>query len=335
MDMACRILARRRSAFTLVELLVVIAIIGILVALLLPAVQAAREAARRTQCGNNLKQLGLAVHNYHDTYKTLPPGGMNCPNHPVTPCNGWDLDPGPWMTTWSICILPFMEQQPLFDKYDAKRHNMDSVNLPVLQTFLETYLCPSDLNTQRLEEPSSGPANGLNVRLAPGSYAAVSGVADVRGGPHWDEDTNRNPLWRGAMHVVVQRNSGRNIGLERLADIIDGTSNTLLIGEYHTKTTNRRRRFWGYAYSGYNQSGIHLGSPTTFGFPDFDLCDAAPPTGAGAHNNDCKRAFASFHPGGVQFALADASVRFVPKTIDFNLLVGSATIQRSESSRLP
>jgi prepilin-type N-terminal cleavage/methylation domain-containing protein len=333
--MRCNSSARARPAFTLVELLVVIAIIGILVALLLPAVQAAREAARRSQCGNNLKQIGLAVHNYHDVYKSLPPGGWDCPNHPQTPCNGWNQNPGPWMTTWSICILPFMEQQPLYDKYDAKRHNMDSVNLPVLQTFIETYLCPSDLNTQRLEEPESGPANDLNVLLAPGSYAAQSGLVDVRGGPHWDEDSDRNQNLRGPMHAVVQRSSGRNHGVERLADVVDGTSNTLLVGEYHTKTVNRRRRFWGYAYSGYNQSGIHLGSPTDFGIPDYDLCDNAPPAGAGAHNNDCKRAFASFHPGGVQFALCDASVRFVPKTIDFNILAGSATIQRGESVQLP
>jgi hypothetical protein len=120
-----------------------------------------------------------------------------------------------------------------------------------------------------------------------------------------------------------------------LADVIDGTSNTLLVGEYHTKTVNRRRRFWGYAYSGYNASGIHLGSPTSFGIPDYDLCDNAPPGGAGAHNNDCKRAFASFHPGGVNFALTDASVRFVAKTIDINVLGGAATIQRGEAGQLP
>jgi hypothetical protein len=136
------------------------------------------------------------------------------------------------------------------------------------------------------------------------------------------------------MHVVIE-NYTRRFSCERLADVVDGTSNTLLVGEYHTKTVNRRRRFWAYAYSGYNQSGIHLGSPTDFGIPDYDLCDNAPPQGAGAHNNDCKRAFASFHPGGVQFALCDASVRFVPKTIDFAVLAGSATIQNSEAVTLP
>jgi prepilin-type N-terminal cleavage/methylation domain-containing protein len=333
--MSLRFSAGRRYAFTLVELLVVIAIIGVLVALLLPAVQAAREAARRSSCTNNLKQIGLATHNYHDTYKSFPPGGWDCPNWPASPCTGWNQNPGPWTTTWSISILPFIEQQPLYEKYDQRYPNVHTVNQPVVRTFIEPYLCPSDVNTNRLERPESGPGSGID--FAPGSYAAVSGVATVRGGPHFDEDATQNQQWRGVMHAVIE-NYTRRLSCERMSDIIDGTSQTIMVGEYHTKTVNRRRRFWAYAYSGYNQSGIHLGSPTSFGIPDYDLCDNLPtatPPGAGAHNNDCKRAFASFHPGGVNFCLADASVRFVAKTIDIPMLANAATIQGGQSVQLP
>jgi prepilin-type N-terminal cleavage/methylation domain-containing protein len=105
--------SRKRIGFTLVELLVVIAIIGILVALLLPAVQAAREAARRMSCGNNLKQIGLSCHNYHDTYKTFPPGN-------ITPGNCCGT---PSAATWTLFILPFLEQQPLHDRYNFNLWN--------------------------------------------------------------------------------------------------------------------------------------------------------------------------------------------------------------------
>ena len=108
---------RARFGFTLVELLVVIAIIGILVALLLPAVQAAREAARRMSCTNNLKQQALALHNYHDTYKVFPPGNLNCRNWPRCHATAYNYG-GPHLTTWTIAILPFMEQQPLDDLYN-------------------------------------------------------------------------------------------------------------------------------------------------------------------------------------------------------------------------
>ena len=138
--------SQRKRGFTLVELLVVIAIIGVLVALLLPAVQAAREAARRMSCGNNLKQLGLALHNYHDTFNTFPPGG-------ITPGNCCGT---PSAATWTIFILPFIEETALQNQYNFNVWNRDPVNAQVRESFIKAYLCPSDLNKRRTERPESG-----------------------------------------------------------------------------------------------------------------------------------------------------------------------------------
>jgi prepilin-type N-terminal cleavage/methylation domain-containing protein/prepilin-type processing-associated H-X9-DG protein len=321
-------LARRRPGFTLVELLVVIAIIGILVALLLPAVQAAREAARRSSCTNNLKQVGVAIHNYHDTYKVLPPGHINCPGFPNACAGGVNIGQ-PWLTGWAIAILPFMENQPLFEKYNHLQSNHHASNHPVIQTILEPYICPSDINTQQLTQPESGPGSGVNY--APGSYRAVSGVTETIGTTNWDEGAPNPQTNKGAFHVVWPTNKS----VETFASVLDGTSNTLFVGEYHTRTQNRRRTFWAYTYTSYAVSSVHRGSPTAFGFPDYLLCDDPPPAGAGAHNNDCKRSFASFHPGGLNFCLGDGSVRFVSKTIDRNILYAADTIQGNEPLTLP
>lgn len=303
----------RRKAFTLVELLVVIAIIGILVALLLPAIQAAREAARRSECGNNMKQLGLALHNYHDTMGTFPPGGISCGN-----CN-YTYGRPHW-TTWTIAILPYMEQQALYDRYDQNQDNLSDANRYVVQQFLDGHACPSDLNTKRLARPESGPRR---YDYAPGSYRAVSGVTRNRGGQHFDEGNSNNARDRGLLHTVYNRWNA-----ETMANVLDGTSNTIIAGEYHTKTHNSRRTFWGYTYTSYNQSSILMGSPTAFGVPDFDECNSPQNP---AHGNDCKRAFASFHPGGINFLKADASVNFIENNTPTAVLASLATISGSDN----
>ncbi len=157
-------LIRSFRGFTLVELLVVIAIIGVLVALLLPAVQAAREAARRTQCQSNLKQVTLAILNYTSAFNgKLPPGGIT--NGPC--CSTRSKE------NWAILILPHMEQQALYDQYRFDLFNEDPLNLPVLQQILPSYLCPSDEDTLELARPESGPGNQL--QMARGSYRANTG----------------------------------------------------------------------------------------------------------------------------------------------------------------
>ncbi|MBI2481634.1 MAG: DUF1559 domain-containing protein, partial [Planctomycetia bacterium] len=295
---------RDQSGFTLVELLVVIAIIGILVALLLPAVQAAREAARRMSCSNNLKQISLSLHNYHDTYKTFPPGGVTPGGCCGTPSAG----------TWTLFILPFMEQQPLHDRYDFNTWNdtnRNAANTFVTTQLLPSYVCPSDINTKNTDRPSSG--NGSGLQYAPGSYRAVSGAGT---GASWMDSNQYDATFhfpnRGVLHTVggshytttIPYTANPSSGT-RLAGILDGTSNTIIVGEYHTKTQNRRRTFWSYTYTSYNQSTVVVGEPRQL-IPDYNRCVAI---GGRGGDNTCKRGWGSLHPGALQFALADGSVR--------------------------
>jgi prepilin-type N-terminal cleavage/methylation domain-containing protein len=164
-------LSPRRHGFTLVELLVVIAIIGILVALLLPAVQAAREAARRTKCINNLKQMTLAIQNHESAKKRFPPGQLSGDEHP-----NCDSASGKTYTNWAIEILPYMEEQPLYDRYVQTATNADPVNLPVLQTILPYQVCATDPNGGRLGTPQ---VVGYPYEYAASSYRGVCGLANM------------------------------------------------------------------------------------------------------------------------------------------------------------
>jgi len=197
----------RRRAFTLVELLVVIAIIGILIALLLPAVQAAREAARRSQCTNNLKQIGIALHNYHDTHKSFCPGWMI-----NTPAGGSPSGYG-----FAVFLMPFMEQQGLYDALDpagytfwVTGHNTDPALGPIqdlLQTDIPSLRCPSD-NSDDLNKAIDG------YSTAVANYVACRGFFYRAGAASAD-------------------NNGLLYGLsnKKFRDIVDGTSNTFAVGE--------------------------------------------------------------------------------------------------------
>jgi prepilin-type N-terminal cleavage/methylation domain-containing protein len=303
-----------RRAFTLVELLVVIAIIGILIALLLPAVQAAREAARRTQCANNEHQIALALHNYHDVNNVFPPGGItngNC-------CSTRSLG------TWTIFILPFIENQTLSDRYDFNAFNEAPVNQFVRESYLPFYICPSDQKTNQLDRPESGP--GSNLLYAPGSYRANEGSSNGLG---WFDSNEwvaagMNKRNRGPLHTV-----GTNGLLEEtITAITDGTSNTLLLGEYMTITRNRRRTFWAYTYTSYNQSAVTPQSRILL--PDYDRCVAI---GGQGGSNPCKRGWASFHAGPIiQFAFADGRVIGIRPNIDMRLLEALATMSGGEAA---
>jgi prepilin-type N-terminal cleavage/methylation domain-containing protein/prepilin-type processing-associated H-X9-DG protein len=308
----------QRAGFTLVELLVVIAIIGILIALLLPAVQSAREAARRAQCANNLKQIGLGLHLYHDEHKTFPPGNIT-----PGPCCGT-----PSFTSWTISILPYVEQQALSDKYNHSRANEDPANAFVREQPVPLYVCPSEDEVNVLEQPESGPGSGLLYRR--GSYRGVSGRSNGHPG-WWDThealDVARLPMeWRGILHQTGSAASGSITAMstERISDIVDGLSNTLCVGEMASLTHARRRTFWAYSYASYNKSTV---VPESRAFlVDYDRCVEL------GEENVCKRGWGSFHPSGVNFLLCDGSVTFVRPTDDMFIFAAMATIDGGEGA---
>ena len=312
----------RKRAFTLVELLVVITIIGILIALLLPAVQAAREAARRSQCINNLKQIGLALHNYHDTYNVFPAGN-------VTPGNCCGTQS---RLNWAISILPYVEQMPLYNTYDMKLTNEMQPILPngycVVQQEVPPYMCPSDINVRKKENPASGPL--VNKAYQHSSYRGVTGIGRNDGyfDCHQWQPAGLNEYEKGLLHTI----GTYNLQHESMATVLDGTSNTLAVGEYMTQTTTNRGTFWGYSYTSYVLSSIQYESRLYI--PDYNLCASMP--GVPAGSNPCKRAFGSFHPGVINFLLVDGSARGISTTVDLvNVMGALATIARKETVTVP
>ena len=307
---------RTRVGVTLIEVLVVITIIGILAALLLPAVMMAREAARRLVCSSNLKQIGLAMQTYHTSYNCFPPGRITA---------------GLWQHSrngicWPIALLPYIEQQNLYDAYDSRYPNEDPKNEQVRIAVVETYMCPTDGNARRVEAPLAGPGNRTNYRG--GSYRGMGGRVDGIGG-WWDcfDGYTTPESWIGVLHVV---GSGRR-GPENIGRIRDGTSTTLMVGEYHTRTQTRQGTFWAYAFAHYNSSDASP-APRTL-LPDYDACVAAGAGPGGEHA--CKRGWGSFHPGGLNFLFCDGSVHFLAETIDMETFGQLATIHGQELAKFP
>ncbi len=282
----------RTRGFTLIELLVVIAIIALLIALLLPAVQAAREAARRMQCTNNLKQMGLALHNYHSTVGLFPPGYLSQVQNP----GGNEIGPG-W--AWGTLILGYLEQQPL---YQASNFSLSITHMSaqtVRSATLNVFLCPSSVG--------SGPVvfgngqTGLPTDLSPGQYVACAGQMEVADSP---ADNNG----------VFYRNSA--VGLR---DLRDGSGTTLLVGE-------RSRNLADATWVGVVASAQICTSPTwkipncepssvmvlghTGPAPGQAWVDVPNYKGAGADD------FWSLHSGGCNFLFGDGSVRFLKETVN-------------------
>jgi prepilin-type N-terminal cleavage/methylation domain-containing protein len=288
--------------FTLVELLVVIAIIGVLVALLLPAIQAAREASRRSQCSNQVKQLSLSLHNYHDTHRLLPPGTQTRTPVNYTAsnwCSNWPASDS--RASWTILILPFVEktsQQGLFDFNLAFTSTSNepgaSINDVQFRATNSHYQCPSDVNSRW---------NNNNC-----CYFGVQG-----GG------TSPSCFTQSGLRVfyingVLYHNS--QIGLR---DVLDGTTNVFLLGESKYALTVGGRSdgvVTGWASAAKLVSGF--GAPLVCAAAQEQINALDGHGGRMDTLNYHSRMFGSFHPGGCHFALADASVRFVSEWIDLN-----------------
>lgn len=276
----------RRRAFTLVELLVVIAIIGVLIALLLPAVQMAREAARRTSCSNNLKQIGLGLHMYHDTYLRLPAGWWGF--DPSTGGPHWFGLPG-W--AWSAAILPYMEQTAVYE-------NLVHFDLPITDpandqarvTVIGIYRCPSDAAPETFElqggDPCVSGAAALPVTLATNNYLGVFGTVDFHNvcpGTKCEGD--------GTFFL--------NRGLQ-FAEIHDGLSQTLVVGERSSELAPS-------TWVGVVSCGEH--APAR-------VCGVAEHPPNSEQSDYYFHNFSSRHPSGTQFLAADGSVKLIAETIE-------------------
>lgn len=282
-----------RRGFTLVELLVVIAIIGILIALLLPAVQAAREAARRSQCSNNLKQIGLALHNYHDTFKVFPPGYIDEKPSLGQDGHGWMLN---------TFLLPFVEQQSLHDQLNTRdRMNLaNATTLSLARTVISGYLCPSSDEI----DPTQSPDLTINgQKIAVSNYLGVMGPQDFRCGTA-----------ASGISSVFYHNS-----TVRMRDITDGTSNTFAFAE-RTAHGKGKGGVW---------AGVPIASATSASMDCFGgawayeslrtaLAWVISPYGLinGETASQTGDGPSSMHPGGCHFLLVDGSVRFVSETIN-------------------
>ncbi|QDU06701.1 DUF1559 domain-containing protein [Gimesia aquarii] len=271
---------QRSNGFTLIELLVVIAIIAILIALLLPAVQQAREAARRSSCKNNLKQIGIAMHNYHDVHNTLPPGYLD--NDPIADTENRNL------LGWGTFILPFIEQSALYNSigevggFDVNWTSITemttasaTVPTPYAKVILKSFICPSD------------PMGGINTDVLNYGKSNYTGVA--------------GNTYRTSAAGVKPTGTFYDNSSVRFRDIRDGLSNTIIIGERSTEGTKNGTIWIGNYSNGayYTQNAITSPTSAYYGING----------SAGSWN------FTSSHTGGAHFLLGDGSVRFISENI--------------------
>jgi prepilin-type N-terminal cleavage/methylation domain-containing protein/prepilin-type processing-associated H-X9-DG protein len=323
---------RARAAFTLIELLVVISIIAVLIGLLVPAVQKVRGAAARIKCANNLKQMGLAVHNYHDTLGSLPNGHLEtCPAGTGTGNEG----PCQYFSGLFIQILPYIEQDVLFKTYNNNVPNLTNSfrqNSAFCQQTVPIYLCPADQRAGQILAPETiapngGGQPGNNLLYMASSYKGMSGIGNTNNtdtyAGYWDEvksAQSAHPNGMGAFHGDGY--SGLNAS--RLTDVTDGLSNTLFIGERHTRTHITRGPFWADTFNLYSMGASWPYSITLLA--DYDACQAK------INSNYCKYGWGSLHPsGGINFLFGDGHVQAVMPGIDMSVFMALSSIAGGEA----
>lgn len=346
-----------RRGFTLIELLVVIAIIATLIALLLPAVQQAREAARRSQCKNNLKQIGIALHNYHDTHSTFPAGYFSYgtsngagPAWAEIDPDTWDAAPG-W--TWSAMLLPYLDQAPLYNALDVNRPCWDLANAGAAQTKLSVFLCPT----------ASGGDAPFVVQDEAGSPLLKGGAQLLFGRSHYVASHGQESCWgecgsstTGEVFTNIYTKTTKTVTINgdaskvadgpffrnshtRMRDVTDGTSNTIFLGEHSSKLSDKT---WVGVVPG---AFTHPRFSTPENGPDAAATLALIHAGPSGGELDIT-GFPIVHPvnfptyhvgqmysehtGGGHICLGDGSVRFVSENIDLLLWAELSSINEGE-----
>lgn len=331
---------KRYGGFTLIELLVVIAIISILVALLLPAVQQAREGARRTQCKNNMKQLGIALHGYHDANKIFPPGAVHLFGFDSSyqlsphPALGYALYSGRnagWGATWVTLTLPFLDEENVYDKWDFNRPARDPVNQDLATVRLGQLICPSQPTTKVIIDPNQIPGKFSKI-----SYGMNGGADEVLDPVDFFgiDPSIVDKRERGIVHCFPMYGA-------RIRDVLDGAATTLLATEMLPADRNDDARGAWAMVTGAVTSGGAGTAALTDGFKEVIRPNMNPDVhgtwardrvphcdntlrgqlncedrGLGNNGQDVRTASRSSHTGGVHAALCDGSVRFVGDSID-------------------
>ncbi len=290
-------------AFTVVELLVVITIIGVLLALLLPAVQSAREAARRMQCLNNLKQIGLGLQNYDSVFRVFPKGGAGAVSltNPTIRAR--------WRLSWGASILPFVEQMSVYEAINRQEPFIHASNLVAGQTFISTYLCPSATQGEAMRPNGDTPSS--TTLYARTDYGGNYGERGLRCFPNFNCQNNYSDIGisDGQGRGTLMLGTDKVVGIR---DILDGTTHTILVGE----APEGLHSIWIGHKNVFDQSvpleaRIRVGSPWQSCNPVFksrvgNFCDFG-------------QEFHSYHPGGSVFSFADGSAHFLVENIDFKL----------------
>jgi len=306
--------------FTLIELLVVIAIIAVLIALLLPAVQQAREAARRSQCKNNLKQIGLALHNYHDVYNALPPGYV------LTP--GVADKEGHW--AWSAMILPYVELGTVYNAMNVGNTTvaaaMGDTNIRAsIQKPQSMFRCPSDANAPKTHTLAAYGINvgGTEYGLPVANYIASNNIANIRAQRPTIPQDGRT----GGVGAFYENSS------VKFRDITDGTSNTFLVGERTYQIRGASQTGAGTLYAARDWSGkgpAHQGlsgAPwNQGGWKTIAGSTYSPINNVSSWDSSGSQTYSSQHVGGVHFVFGDGSVRFISQNIDAGVLNSDGTI---------
>uniref|UniRef100_A0A7C2NZC1 DUF1559 domain-containing protein n=1 Tax=Schlesneria paludicola TaxID=360056 RepID=A0A7C2NZC1_9PLAN len=317
--------ASRRAAFTLIELLVVIAIIGVLVSLLLPAVQQAREAARRAQCTNNLKQLGLALHNYHDAHRVFPAAYLADTRDASRDPNTFD---GPNGFAWGTMLLPALDQSPLYNQFDLGRPCWDPVNAAPARTRLPVFLCPTATNTDGLTTVRNAGGTTL-AEFSRTTYVVNAGQEEPWGFTQTDlAGVSDGPFYRNSR--------------TRAADVTDGLSNTVFVGEHSAVLSSKT---WVGVVPG---AAVCTNDPGKFPITQCDLAATlvCVHSGPATKEIDPVTGFAPIHPpnsplchvcqmyaehpGGANVLLGDGSVRFVSQFIHQPTWAALSSVRKGE-----